>query len=215
MYQLLSYLGLATVPLAAGIAFSWRVGVEIYAQTSNVVLAVIAGASAGIGLETVGILAGHVLLSYYRAANWILFAVAVLTMIAYVLVGAHELAGTIGETLYYISPLVYILAGLEENLRALTSLSEKDTEWSRHQDDRDARFKHEERLARINAKLSAFNAKPDANDAEASAKLSHVNTDKAAYNCEWCEFSTNSSRSYNAHTRWCKNKPKEQHESIN
>lgn len=204
MYQLLSYLGLATVPLAAGIAFSWRVGVEIYAQTNNVVLAVIAGASAGIGLETVGILAGHVLLSYYRAANWILFAVAVLTMIAYVLVGAHELAGTIGETLYYISPLVYILAGLEENLRALANLGERDTEWNHHQDDRDAQFRHEEKLARINAKSSALYAEPNASRAKPSAEVSHVNASKAAYQCEDCEFSTDNSRSYNAHTRWCK-----------
>ncbi len=216
MYKALSRISLLTVPVAPVIFFGWRVGAEVYATTGSLLLAWVAGLLTAIGLEIVGILAGHMALEYFRQRRVVLFLIAAAVMGIYVFIGASELDSTIGETVFYITPLLYILAGLEENLLMFRKEEENA---SRDELDKwkiQEANKHELKMARIAAKAasepaSELNAKPHSH-----TKVSHdpnpeaVRTVSGLYECPDCEFSTDKSRAYNSHRRWCKKRKESQ-----
>lgn len=206
MYRKLTIVALFSVPIAAVIVFSWRVGTEIYTTTNNLALALVGGLAAAIGLESVGILAGHIMLEYYRVHNNLLLALSAAILVVYVLIGARELDGTIGETLYYISPLVYVLAGLEENLRQVIASQRADKETDDNRWEISRRYRHEEKMALIASQGTTqkpVKARTHApHDTKGIGTDSHDATHVRTYRCESCGFETHSPQKYSAHMRW-------------
>ncbi len=112
LYSIIGATAMILTPLSASITFGWRVFSEVNTSTEHLWLAIPAGVGAAIGLEAVGIYAGHVTSEFYHAGDRRWLATAVI-MLAYVGIGVAELWDTVGATIFIISPLVYTLVALK------------------------------------------------------------------------------------------------------
>ena len=85
-------------------------------MTKTLWLAIPAGALTALGLEAVGILAGHVGMTAWRRGDNRTAVIAAVIMAVYVGIGSWELRGSVGMVVFWIAPLVYILVALQELL---------------------------------------------------------------------------------------------------
>ena len=202
IYQLLAITAPIFVPIAPVIFFGWKVYTEVQAMTSSLWLSVPAGALTAVGLEAVGILAGHVGMSAWRRDDNRTAVISAVIMAAYVGIGTWELWGSVGAVVFWIAPLVYILIALQELLRQdvesdgmqlAFALEEKakDNEIAR-------RLKYDKNMAKVRRIPQAVSQ--SANNITASG----MGQSGKIYECA-CGWSTDKgSRSYNAHKRHCK-----------
>ena len=201
IYKTLTRIAVVSVPIAPVTFFGWRVGVEVFETTSQLWLAIPAGFLTATGLEIVGVLAGHIALRYYQEQRWILASIAATIMAIYVYIGASELVGTIGETVFYITPLVYILAGLQGVAETIEVQRSDATEFEREQWRVQQEYKHTEKLARIDAK-NASHTPHNTNASSHTAENASASTREKSYSCDECIFVTDSPQAYSAHKRW-------------
>ena len=155
MYDILGLLAMIATPLAASIFFGWKSYQGVHSLTDGVLwLAIPAGIGAAIGLESVGIFAGHVATDFYKAEDprWKL---AALLLVAYVAIGVIELWGTTGVAIFLISPMVYLLVGLryDANQVAIEQAKERhqDMAHKRDLDKKKLDLRHAENMAKIQA----------------------------------------------------------------
>lgn len=173
------------VPFAPVIFFGVAIYKEALPGMPVSALAIIGAFGTAAGLELVGLLAGYVGLELFKRGMrlWILaFAV----MVAYVVMGASALSGTL-RIAFLIAPLAYILLGLLHLVRQQEAQTNEakhvedeqaadNQAWQRRQDEqaaardhelkmRQLELKHEERLAKAAAqKARADTAQMNGNE---------------------------------------------------
>lgn len=113
-YSYLSTLAILTVPLAPVFFFGWQVHTEVFTTSQSLWLSVPVGLLSAIGLEIIGILAGHLAMEFWRSGNMQRAYLSGGVMIVYVVIGFWELRGTIGAVMFIIAPLVYVLVALQD-----------------------------------------------------------------------------------------------------
>jgi len=113
IYSIIGTVAMFLTPLAASIAFGWRVYSEVFKSTDeSIFLAGVAGIGAAVGLEAVGMLAGHVATDYQSRNDW-RWVIAGAILLLYTYIGWDELRGSVTAVIFIISPLVYILVALK------------------------------------------------------------------------------------------------------
>lgn len=113
-YSYLSTLAILTVPLAPVFFFGWQVHTEVLTTSQSLWLSVPVGLLSAIGLEVIGILAGHLAMEFWRSGNMQRAYLSGVVMAVYVVIGFWELRGTIGAVMFIIAPLVYVLVALQD-----------------------------------------------------------------------------------------------------
>lgn len=166
-YDYLSLIAMIAVPLAPAFFFGHAVYTAVVSLPAAAWIAVTVGVMAALGLELVGILAGHVANTAWRLGDYGRAVLGGLIMAVYVVIGVVELWGSIGAVMFLIAPLVYLLAALQEGLHTAVNQQAAETAVSRQQEQEDRRqqrdheqrmelerlrLAHEEKLARIAAK---------------------------------------------------------------
>ncbi|MBX3058277.1 MAG: hypothetical protein KF770_17580 [Anaerolineae bacterium] len=166
-YDYLSLVAMIAVPLAPAFFFGHMVYTAVAMLPAPAWLAIIIGVAAAVGLELVGILAGHVANTAWTVKDYGRAALGALVMVVYVAIGVVELWGSIGAVMFLIAPLVYLLAALQEGLHTAVNQQVAETAVSRQQEQEERRqqreheqrmelerlrLAHDEKLARIAAK---------------------------------------------------------------
>lgn len=184
-YSMLGWLAMILTPVGAVIFFGWRVYTAVYTETSSDWLAIPAGIAAAVGLEMVGIFAGHLAMELWQRKDgraWL----AVGIMVVYVAIGVIELAGTIGQVMFLIAPLVYVLVGLrqavDEQVGRETAVSQTkldfQLEQARLDKEIDRRIKLEKQQAANAAKLARI-------DKAATSKRQDTRQDTGTLPSDW------------------------------
>lgn len=202
IYQILGIAAPIFVPIAPVIFFGWRVYTAVIEMTQRQWLAVPAGALTALGLEAVGILAGHVGMMAWKRGDNRTAVIAAAIMCAYVGIGTLELWGSVGAVVFWIAPLVYVLVALQELLKQDTRQSDAilafDLKQRALDNDVARKLKYDRAMAKVRS--GSQNNSQTAN----SSHTSGTAVSGKVYECA-CGWSTNKgSRSYNAHKRHCK-----------
>ena len=197
--------------------------------------AIVIGLFSAAGLELVGIMSGHLAVKLWGQEKPIKAAICALIMVAYVGLGISGLESLLqkGVVMFLIAPLVYFLVGIKEQaerdeqaaieemerIAAAEAASQEDERqkeaeaeaWQRKLQLAELKLKHEEKLARIEAK-----AKQPPASSQSTPQKSRRNSVKL-YECV-CGRVLEGSRSYSAHRRHCEvpaNKPARIYENGN
>jgi DNA-binding CsgD family transcriptional regulator len=112
LYGFLSFVAILAVPVAPVFFFGWRVYEEV-SRKAGPLLGGLVGLFSAIGLEIVGVLAGHLATEFWKTGKTSRAVLAAAIMGIYVVIGVYELRGTIGAVMFVIAPLVYVLVGLQ------------------------------------------------------------------------------------------------------
>lgn len=113
-YTILGWLAIVAVPISPVFFFGWKVHTEVFATSQSLWLSAPVGLLSAIGLEIIGILAGHLAMEFWRSGNMSRAYVAAGIMGVYVIIGVWELWGTVGAVMFIIAPLVYVLVALRQ-----------------------------------------------------------------------------------------------------
>lgn len=196
IYNILSLLAPVFVPIAPVIFFGWKVYTAVYDMTKSLWLSIPAGALTAVGLEAVGILAGHVGMVAWRRGDSRTAGIAAAIMLAYVAIGTIELWGSVGMVVFWIAPLVYVLVALQELVKQDTQHDGVRLAFDLEQQALDNEAKRALKAEVALAKLAqASTVQIDASK----------NASSAAHECEKCGRKFNTVQALNAHIgRWCK-----------
>lgn len=152
IYDYIGSIAMIAAAMSAAISFGWSVYADTLNTTEAFALAVVSGVATAVTLECVGVLAGHVAVSFWHDGNR-LWLVAALIMIGYVAAGYYELQGTAVAIVFLISPCVYVLVALQSTAKnqhtAVAEERYEDKQWRRGQAEIRARRKHELELMKV------------------------------------------------------------------
>lgn len=151
-YKIIGWFAMIFTPIAPSSFFGWRVYTVVDDMSGLWWLSFGSAVAAVIGLEAVGILAGHTAIDAVRLKKYEAGVFAALVLIAYVVIGVYELWGTIGAVIFLIAPLAYLAVGLREALHEVDS--EKKQQAAEKSRSRQAQIdaQKEIKLAEIEAK---------------------------------------------------------------
>lgn len=203
-YKIIGWFAMVFTPIAPSSFFGWRIYTVVDDMSGLWWLSVGSAFAAVIGLEAVGILAGHTAVDAIRLKKYEAAAFASLILIAYVAIGVYELWGTIGAIIFLIAPLAYLAVGLREALGEVSH--DKKQETAEKYRARQAQLEAQERvkLAEIEAKKQASIERAKAK-AQASTELPQASTPKAQASIECaCGRLFGSAQALGAHKRFCK-----------
>lgn len=166
LYTILGWIATVAVPISPVFFFGWEVYKQVLTRSSSWLLAGGVGLVSAIGLEIVGILAGHLAMEFWRSGRMNRAYLAAGIMAIYVLIGIVELWGTIGVVMFLIAPLVYVLVALNQVAEYEQREGEKDKKRSQvidyRQHEAEAQRKHDLELERLRlaneVKLAKVNA---------------------------------------------------------
>lgn len=196
IYNILSLTAPIFVPIAPVIFFGWKVYTAVQEMTQSLWLSIPAGALTALGLEAVGILAGHVGMVAWRRGDNRTAVIAAVIMALYVGIGSWELRGSVGMVVFWIAPLVYVLVALQE-------LVKQDTQ----QDGARLAFDLEQLALDNEAKRALKSELALAKLAQASTMPApmQISASSAAHECDKCGRTFKTVQALNAHAgRWCK-----------
>jgi hypothetical protein len=134
MYSLLGWLAMIAVPIAPAFYFGFDTGIDVYEramQHTDAAWAMLAGVAVGtvgaLGLELVGILAGHTAVSFWSRRNYGGAALGGAILMTYVALGISGLEHALqkGVVMFLIAPLVYLLVAMQN---ALGDQAQRETE---------------------------------------------------------------------------------------
>lgn len=207
-YSILGWLAMVSVPIAPAFFFGHAMYTAALALTQSDWLSITVGAVSAAGLELVGILSGHAAVKFWRLGDDVKAAICGLILVAYVILGISGLQGWLvkGVVMFLIAPLVYLLVALQESAGAAENTQEtvenrklaqeaEEREWRRKMELADKRLKHEEKLARIQAKATIPATQKIAENADTAQPAT-------LYECA-CGQVYERPNSYSAHTRHC------------
>ena len=153
LYTILGWIATIAVPISPVFFFGWEVYKQVLTRSSSWLLAGGVGLVSAIGLEIVGILAGHLAMEFWRAGRMNRAYLAGGIMAIYVLIGVIELWGTIGVVMFLIAPLVYVLVALNQVAEYEQREGERDKKRSQvidyRQHEAEAQRQHEARLRKM------------------------------------------------------------------
>lgn len=111
IFAVIGWLSIIATPVAPAFFFGQAVASTIEAAW----LGNIVGAFAAIGLEGIGIFAGHTAVKSFRLGLKKEGMVATAVLIAYVVLGAYKLEG-FGRIMFFMAPLGYLILGLHDSI---------------------------------------------------------------------------------------------------
>lgn len=198
IYQILSITAPIFVPIAPVIFFGWRVYTAVLLTTDTLWLAIPAGALTALGLEAVGILAGHVGMTAWKRNDNRTAVIAAVIMCVYVGIGTYELWGSVGAVVFWIAPLVYILVALQELTKHDTRQDSVMLAFELKQKALDKEARRQLKAKELELKFAHANA--------VQTDAAH-NASNATHECQQCGRKFNTVQGLNAHVgRWCKHK---------
>ncbi len=196
IYQFLSITAPIFVPIAPVIFFGWRVYSAVLTMTNEAWLAIPAGALTALGLEAVGILAGHVGMTAWKRNDNRTAVIAVVIMVAYVGIGSYELRDSIGAVVFWIAPLVYVLVALQELVKQDTRQDGIMLSFDLKQKALDKEAKRQLKAKELELKFA---------HASTMQKDAGMSANSAEHECEKCGRKFGTVQGLNAHVgRWCK-----------
>lgn len=216
IYGLITIIAMITMPMAASINFGYAAYDALLDRVDTAVyLAIIGGLATGAGFEAIGILAGHLSVSYHGRKDD-RYKLAALALIAYMIVGTWELVYVpFARFVPFLAGLVYLLAGLQyeaaETVAQETAVSKTKMSWQLEQDAKDRelerRMRAQQQADKTAVQLARIEAKTKAPQRVSQASSQTVSQKPAAsggkhYECV-CGKVFQGSRSYNAHRRHC------------
>ncbi len=169
-YTLIKYLSLFCAPFSPAVFFGGKIYTEATELGFGFYLSLAAAISAAIALETVGILAGHAMITFFGQKKYFFSGVALLILGTYVGLGVYELWATAGAIMFGVAFLVYVLIALKEEAERMNhelaqkAEAEQAERQTAHDDrvaqlEREARLAHETELAKIAAQKEIALAK--------------------------------------------------------
>lgn len=172
-----------------------------------------------IGIEIVGILAGHTLEGYWRLGDTWRSLLAFTLLLTYTTAAVYVLRHTPTLAIVpIIAAIVYILAALADGLHATTGRQEHqaaatlqyDLERQRAEDQHrrkmeaaQLRLKHEAKLARMQTRPAKASTEP------AQSQPEPAPSQQEQHACPQCGEFFGSVQAVNAHQRWCVGKQQE------
>lgn len=197
IYDIIAITAVIATPLAPAFRLGWHLYTDALErilafnidQSIAQSLAIAAAMAAVIGLEAVGILAGHRLIDYIRRSQWLAAFAALAILGGYVYLGGRELRGEVGETIFYIAFLAYLATAMHE-ISKEAAADERADETRQHdeereekrraeeREERESKRQHEKDLAQIaadeRAAIAAIEAEKAARIAEARGKVAET-----------------------------------------
>ena len=153
LYDLIGVIAMIATPLAAATLFGWNLYGYLVERSVPMALAIVGGLSGAVAIESVGIYAGHVGMDYARRRDW-RGLVAAAAMAFYVWFGWSKVPEY--GAVFVMAGFVYLLVALRQEAAAIDQTEaasvKADTNWARRMELERERMRHDERLARINAK---------------------------------------------------------------
>ena len=217
MLKRLTLAAILITPIAPATFFGHQAYTALLGQTGAPWLAVVGGIATAIGLELVGLLAGHTTIEFWRRGDrraWL----AALLLVAYIAIGTVELWRVpVGRAVFLIAGLAYIVAGLRHDAEQVATETAQDRVDDRAEAQELARlrlqYQHEEKLARIQAKATAQAATQNAQNAMSTPQVAGPTAQHSQaagqesqtaphYECA-CGRSFTVPQSYSAHRRHC------------
>lgn len=203
MLKRLTLAAILITPIAPATFFGHQAYTALLGQTGAPWLAVVGGIATAIGLELVGLLAGHTTIEFWRRGDrraWL----AALLLVAYIAIGTVELWRVpVGRAVFLIAGLAYIVAGLRHDAEQVATETAQDRVDDRAEAQELARlrlqYQHEEKLARIQAKAAA---QPAAQAPQTTQSTVAAAQPAPRYECA-CGRSFTVPQSYSAHRRHC------------
>jgi flagellar biosynthesis GTPase FlhF len=170
IYGPITIVAMLTMPMAAAINFGDAAYDALLGRVSAAWIATAGGIATGIGFEAIGILAGHLAVSFYSRKDGRALA-AVAALVAYVIIGMYELWSIpMARFVPLLAGLVYLLAGLqhedveEKERETAVSATRLDFQLEQARLDREAererqasndQRQHEENLRRLEVETQA------------------------------------------------------------
>lgn len=206
-YTYLGWLAIVAVPIAPVFFFAWDVYQEVLTRANYWLLAAGVGLVSAIGLELVGVLAGHLAMEFWRTGNTQRAILSGGIMGVYVLIGVIQLWGTIGMVMFIIAPLVYVLV-------ALRQVAEQEaTEHARHEKrsividyrakEAQADRQHQLELERLRLANEVKLAKVQASTMPALPAQEPAQSELNLHKCGKCQRDFATVQGLNAHQRFC------------
>lgn len=195
-YDYLQLAALFITPVAPAFAFGW--GVYSFAmELSNFwLLAIPVGVSGAIGLEVMGIFAGHVMLEAWRQKQTRSTLLALIALVIYMSIGIYELQGTIFVSLFIIAGCGYMVVGAREALQKDEAQTSAQAEQKTINEGKAQDQKHEQEMAKIEAKKEIAIARVNAPKvsesfpkvSEGEGKVSRVNWATFCKKAKYADF---------------------------
>lgn len=111
IFTIIGWLSIIATPVAPAYFF----GAAVASTIETAWLGNIVGTFAAIGLEGIGIFAGHTAVKSFRLGLTKEGLVATAVLIAYVVLGAYKLEG-FGRIMFFMAPLGYLILGLHDSI---------------------------------------------------------------------------------------------------
>jgi len=118
IFTIIGWLSIIATPVAPAYFF----GAAVASTIETAWLGNIVGTFAAIGLEGIGIFAGHTAVKSFRLGLTKEGMVATAVLIAYVVLGAYKLEG-FGRIMFFMAPLGYLILGLHDSIIAFEEQS--------------------------------------------------------------------------------------------
>lgn len=185
IYGIVTILAMLSMPAAASINFGYAAYTALLDRVNTAVyLATIGGITTGIGFESIGILAGHLSVSYHGRRDG-RYKAAAAALVAYIAIGTIELWGIkFAQFVPLLAGLVYLLAGLQyeavEETAMETAVSQTKFDFQLEEARKDRAAERERKaqaqadktavqLARIEAKAKQAESAPKVTKAQPKA----------------------------------------------
>ncbi|NJN53573.1 MAG: hypothetical protein HC804_01755 [Anaerolineae bacterium] len=211
MTDRLSFFARVCTPAAMVVFLSYELSQSL-AVTGWWQVAMLAGSVAtAVGIEIVGILAGHTLEGYWRIGDVGRAALSFVLLLLYTCTAVYVLKGnTVLMVVPIVAMVVYLVAALADGLQTAVSQQEESTavqsaydlERQRADDEHQRKLEaaklklaHEEKLARLQMRA--------AHRASTVPAQSQPEPAQAGYECEDCNRPFASVQALNAHGRFC------------
>jgi hypothetical protein len=123
-YTIAGWLAMIAVPIAPAFYFGFGTGVDAYQAAEPLlggwaaVIGILVGVVGAVGLELVGILAGHTAVRFFSQEDYGEAAIAAAILLSYVLLGISGLESWLqrGVVMFLIAPLAYLLVALHTRI---------------------------------------------------------------------------------------------------
>jgi hypothetical protein len=179
-YSAVGQFAVWAVPVAPAAFFSIKI-YDALAERLGPMVALFVAVLGAAGFETVGILNGHAMVSFWQDKRYGMALAAALLLASYVTIGLYELGLTIGGVMILIGAIVYLTQGLltsHNDTKAQRKLA-ATYQAERQEAERQAAQKAQERAAKLAADLERDKLQAQKEVAIARIKAGQV-TDKPA-----------------------------------
>ena len=210
----LTLIGRIATPAAMVVFMTYEISRSMDVTGGWLTAIIIGAAATAVGVEVVGILSGHALEGFWRAADTPRSILALVLLLIYTIGAVYILRNNnVIMPVPVIAAVVYIVAALVESLEkqneqqatAVTRREAFDLEQAAKDADLAREIKRQQQADKTAVKLAQIEVK--ANQSQHSASIEQIKPAPEQIECEDCGQSFGTVQALNAHGRWCKAKP--------